>query len=52
MTEQQIERQVERFMDAADRLLMTGKLDQQAYDARVKEIDAWARAQSAKGVAA
>jgi len=48
MTEEQIERQVERMTDAADRLLMTGKLDQQAYDIRVKEIDAWAKAQLAK----
>jgi hypothetical protein len=52
MTEEQIERQVERMTDAADRLLMTGKLDQQAYDIRVKEIDAWAKAQLAKRVAA
>ena len=45
MTEGQIEHAVERMFDALDRRLMAGALDQLAYDAEVKRIDAWAEAE-------
>lgn len=45
ITEDQVERAVERQMDAADRAFMSGKIDQAAYDKLVKDIDAWATEQ-------
>jgi len=45
LTEDQIERQVERFTDRADAAFMAGKLTQAEYDARMKEISLWADAE-------
>lgn len=42
MTEDQIERAVERKTDAVDALLMARKLSQAEYDSRMAEIAAWA----------
>lgn len=42
MTEDQIERAVERNMDGYDRALMAGRLTQAEYDAKVKALSAWA----------
>jgi hypothetical protein len=44
-TEDQIEREVERRMDALDRRLMRGALTQAAYDEAIRALDAWSRAQ-------
>jgi hypothetical protein len=46
MTEDQIERRVERMMDHLDRLLLAGQMPQQDYDAAVKDLDAWAKARN------
>jgi hypothetical protein len=45
MTEEQIERVVERRMDSLDRQLMNGQLSQADYDILVQELDAWASRQ-------
>jgi hypothetical protein len=45
MTEEQIERAVERKMDGLDRRLMRGELTQAEYDREVCALDAWAIAQ-------
>jgi hypothetical protein len=45
MTEEQIERIVERRMDSLDRQLMNGQLSQADYDILVQELDAWASRQ-------
>ena len=45
MTEDQIERAVERRMDALDRHLMSGELSQAKYDLAVCELDEWAEEQ-------
>lgn len=45
VTEERIERNVERLMDSADHLFMAGKATQAQYDAWVKALDAWAAAQ-------
>lgn len=42
MTEEQIERSVERKMDALDARLMAGKLTQSEYDAEVSGLHDWA----------
>lgn len=42
MTEDQIERAVEKKCDWIDGLLISGQIDQQNYDARVRAIDRWA----------
>jgi hypothetical protein len=56
MTEDQIERRVERVMDALDARLMSGKLSQADYDWEVVSLDKWAsqqyRAQEAAPVRA
>jgi hypothetical protein len=44
MTEDQIERRVERMMDALDAQLMSGALTQGEYDSNVRDLDAWAEA--------
>jgi hypothetical protein len=51
MTEEQIERAVERSMDALDRRFMEARsgFTQAAYDAQVKAIDNWAREQRLYG---
>jgi hypothetical protein len=45
MTEDQIERYVERAMDRLDAQLMSGKLTQTAYDFEVKRLDDWSKRQ-------
>jgi hypothetical protein len=42
MTEDQIERMVEKMVDRADALFMSGRLTQAQYDARMAEIAQWA----------
>jgi hypothetical protein len=42
MTEDQIERRVERMMDHLDRVFLTGQMTQADYDAAVKDLNAWA----------
>jgi hypothetical protein len=42
MSEDQIERRVERFIDVLDRALLRGDIDQQAYDELICEVDDWA----------
>ena len=48
MTEDKIERSVEAKVDSADEAFMAGKISQERYDARMKEIKAWADAEYAK----
>lgn len=45
MTEDTIERRVERHFDHIDRLLMSGAIDQETYDKCAREIHARAEAQ-------
>jgi hypothetical protein len=47
MTEEQIERRVERVMDALDAQLMSGSLTQADYDCNVRDLNAWAEAKFA-----
>ena len=42
MTEEQIERRVESYMNAADKALMRGSMTQAEYDKHVKAIHRWA----------
>jgi hypothetical protein len=42
LTEEQIERQAERWMDGLDRMLMSGKLTQAAYDLKARALARWA----------
>lgn len=44
MTEEQIERYVERMMDHLDRVFLAGQMTQKNYDLAVKEVHAWAEA--------
>lgn len=48
MTEEQIERSVERKFDSIDRRLIDGKLTQEEYDAEAERIRRWADAQRDK----
>jgi hypothetical protein len=48
MTEDQIERIVERATDKLDADLMSGKLTQATYDAEVVALDKWAGQQYAR----
>ena len=48
MTEEQIERKVERITDAHDRALMRGDIGQADYDALMQELADWAAEQLAK----
>jgi hypothetical protein len=48
MTEDQIERRVERIMDTLDARLMSGSLSQSDYDQEVKRLRAWAERQYQK----
>lgn len=45
MTEEQIERAVERAMDQLDRALMRGLLTQPEYNREVSLLDKWAQSQ-------
>lgn len=42
MTEDQIEREVERAMDKLDRKLMDGRITVETYDQEVEKLDRWA----------
>ena len=42
MTEEEIERKVERFVDHVDRLYVTGTIDQAAYDGTLRDLNEWA----------
>jgi hypothetical protein len=42
MTEDQIERHVERCYDRYDAAFMSGRIDQQAYDTLTRELNMWA----------
>jgi hypothetical protein len=44
VTEDQIERKVERFIDHMDRILLAGLMSQEDYDKGIREIHAWAEA--------
>lgn len=44
MSEDEIERRVERMVDVLDRRFMTSKMDQAQYDAEMAKIDAWSKA--------
>lgn len=45
MTEENIERRVERWFDHIDQLLLRGAIDQETYDRCAREINARAEAQ-------
>jgi len=45
LTEEQIERRVERITDSLDRQLMNNSLTQEEYDAEIKHLDQWANEQ-------
>jgi hypothetical protein len=45
MTEDQIERRIERMMDALDREYCSTAMSDQEYNGRIDQIDAWAEAQ-------
>jgi hypothetical protein len=42
MTEDQIERRVEKMMDHLDRVFMAGGMSQESYDQAVRSLDEWA----------
>ena len=42
LTEDQIERKVERHMDYLDRLFIAGEMTQREYDMAVQSLDIWA----------
>jgi hypothetical protein len=46
MTEDQIERRVERAMDRLDARLMSGRLSQVEYDRAIVALDKWASQQA------
>lgn len=48
LTEDRIEREASRLMDAADKAFLAGKATQQQYDGWVKALDAWANGWYAK----
>jgi hypothetical protein len=48
MTEDQIERQVERMTDSVDRRYLTSDMTAEQYAAECRRIDAWARDALAK----
>jgi len=45
MTEDQIERQVERMVDRLDQAYLATRMPDYAYEAEMARIDAWAKAQ-------
>lgn len=45
LTEDQIERKVERMIDALDKSFMNGDMTQEQYDTEMKSIDDWAQEQ-------
>lgn len=42
MTEDQIERKVERYIDHLDRVFLNGDMTQDNYDKAIREIHEWA----------
>ncbi len=42
MTEEQIERTIERAFDRYDAAFMAGRIDQAAYDTLTRELNIWA----------
>lgn len=49
MTEDEIERVVERMIDAADKRLLNGLITQDEYDREIFKIDEWATREYKKG---
>lgn len=47
MTEDQIERVVERRIDAIDKRYLAGELTEEDYREKIREVDEWAKRQSA-----
>jgi hypothetical protein len=45
LTEDQVERAIERQVDAADRAFMAGRISQVDYDKLIRDIDAWGKEQ-------
>lgn len=45
MTEDQIERRVEKMTDHLDRCLMSGAMTQRDYDKNMRELNRWSEAQ-------
>ncbi len=45
MTEDQIERRVEKMMDHLDKVFMAGEMSQESYDQAVRSLDEWAERQ-------
>jgi hypothetical protein len=48
MTEEQIERKVERMIDHLDHLLLSGAISQKDYDITVKDLNIWATSKLAE----
>ena len=48
MTEDQIERRVERFIDHLDRVFLAGEISQDDYDKAIRDVAAWAEAKYRK----
>ena len=44
LTEDQIERRIERMMDSLDRKFMAGVIDQKAYDSGIADLRRWEEA--------
>jgi hypothetical protein len=42
MTEDQIERRVEKMVDHLDRIFMAGLIDQASYDSQMADLQRWA----------
>jgi hypothetical protein len=49
LTEEQIERRVERMVDYLDRLFMSGALSDHDYNAAMRDLNRWADAKYAEG---
>lgn len=45
MTEDQIERRIERFVDHLDRVYLAGQISREDYDKAMRDLAAWADAQ-------
>ena len=45
MTEDQIERRVEKMVDHLDRLYMSGQIDTKSYNSQMRDLDRWAESQ-------
>lgn len=49
MTEEQIERRVEKMVDHLDRVFLAGGMSQGDYDKAMRELDQWASAKLKEG---